>query len=93
MLLIPLGENAVKHGTGMIDKPEILISIDSEEKNLKFTVKNKYNPESEEKKDATHGIGLQNVKRRLELLYPGKYSLNINKENNWFSIELNLLGE
>jgi two-component system LytT family sensor kinase len=93
MLLIPFVENAFKHGTGMIDKPEILISIDSEEKNLKFTVKNKYNPESEEKKDATHGIGLQNVKRRLELLYPGKYSLNINKENNWFSIELNLLGE
>jgi two-component system LytT family sensor kinase len=93
MLLIPFVENAFKHGTGMIEKPEIFIVIDNQKNKLKFSVKNKYNPQSQEKKDATHGIGLQNVKRRLELLYPGKYSLNIMTEQNWFSVELNVIGE
>lgn len=93
MLLIPFVENAFKHGTGMIMNPEIHIIISNEKNQLTFIVKNKFAPNAKEEKDPTSGIGLQNVKRRLELLYPGKYSLDIHPDKEWFEIKLKLEGE
>ncbi len=93
MLLIPFVENAFKHGTGMILQPEIDIHLSNEGNSLNFVVKNKFAGDVKEEKDATSGIGLQNVKRRLELLYPGKYSLKIVQEKEWFEVKLKLEGE
>ena len=93
MLLIPFVENAFKHGTGMILQPEIHIHLSNEGSKLNFAVKNKFTPNVKEEKDTTSGIGLQNVKRRLELLYPGKYSLKIDQEKEWFEVKLKLEGE
>jgi len=93
MLLIPFVENAFKHGTGMILNPEIHIHLSNGGKQLNFVIKNKFTPNVKEEKDATSGIGLQNVKRRLELLYPGKYSLDITQEKEWFEVNLKLEGE
>jgi LytS/YehU family sensor histidine kinase len=57
---------------------------------IDFRVKNKFNSENEETKDRTSGIGLQNVIRRLNLLYDQKHILSINRENGWFSVSLQI---
>jgi LytS/YehU family sensor histidine kinase len=44
----------------------------------------------ESTKDEAHGIGLTNVKRRLELLYPSKHSLAINEQGNIYSVNLQI---
>ena len=90
MLLIPFVENAFKHGTGMIENAEISISLTAFNDQLQFSVKNKYDPSSTEIKDAAGGIGLANVKRRLALLYAGKYNLQISTEKSIFSVTLQI---
>ena len=92
MLLIPFVENAFKHGTGMIESGQITVSLRADKNILDFRVRNKYDPSSTEIKDKTSGIGLTNVKRRLNLLYGNKHSLLITQRDNWFtaSLQLNL---
>jgi len=90
MLLIPFVENAFKHGTGMIEDAQIDIDLEAEKNVLQFTVSNKYNPASAEIKDKTSGIGLTNVKRRLNLLYGKNHSLVINTNDNWFVASLKI---
>lgn len=90
MLLIPFVENAFKHGTGMVEDAEIDIELKAEKDILQFSVKNRYNPASKEIRDKTSGIGLTNVKRRLNLLYANRQALVVTKENNWFNIDLHI---
>ncbi|MCB0689583.1 MAG: histidine kinase [Saprospiraceae bacterium] len=87
MLLIPFVENAFKHGVGLIENPSIQIKILVDENKLDFQVQNKIN-DADESKDRDSGIGLKNVNRRLELLYPGSHQLNIIRRDNWFIISL-----
>jgi sensor histidine kinase YesM len=90
MLLIPFVENAFKHGTGMIEDAQITIQLKTEKDKLCFNVQNKYDPLSIEIKDKTSGIGLTNVKRRLNLLYGNKHNLLITQKDNWFAVSLQL---
>lgn len=90
MLLIPFVENAFKHGTGMIENAEINIDLKAHENMLYFTVSNKYNAESVEIKDKSSGIGLVNVQRRLNLLYPLQHNLLITKKENVFLVTLQI---
>jgi two-component system, LytTR family, sensor kinase len=90
MLLIPFVENAFKHGTGLIQDARIDIELRAKQGLLQFSVMNRYNAEYEEVKDKTSGIGLTNVKRRLNLLYKDKYQLLINKKDGWFVVSLQL---
>ena len=92
MLLIPFVENAFKHGTGMIEMPQIDIELSAEKNKLCFVVRNKYSNQPGEIKDKTSGIGLTNVKRRLNLLYGQNHALSITKDDKWFitSLQLNL---
>lgn len=89
MLLIPFVENAFKHGNGMQAHPEIDIKLEVLNNDLNFVVRNRFE-ETTAIKDKTSGIGLANVRRRLELLYPGKHRLSINKNEGWFTIHLHL---
>ena len=89
MLLIPFVENAFKHGTGLIKNPEIEIELKAENDQLYFVVKNRF-IQTETTKDKTSGIGLANVKRRLELLYGNCHHLAINKTDGWFIVSLQL---
>lgn len=89
MLLIPFVENAFKHGVGLVQDPVILIVLTVVDNQLEFSVKNKYKS-SDTVKDKTSGIGLANVKRRLELLYGKNYQLNIDQTDEWFSVDLKL---
>jgi two-component system LytT family sensor kinase len=88
--LIPFVENAFKHGTGLIENAEIDIELKAKNDILYFTVRNKYNPQSEGQKDKTSGIGLSNVERRLNLLYAKNHSLLITKKDGWFTVSLQL---
>ena len=90
MLLIPFVENAFKHGTGMIQDAVIHIKLSMENGQLEFTVQNKYDPAATDVKDKTSGIGLSNVKRRLNLLYGNKHKLLIGQANNLFTVSLQI---
>jgi two-component system, LytTR family, sensor kinase len=89
MLLIPFVENAFKHGNGQLTHPDLEIHLKVNASQLDFIVKNRFE-ESTSIKDKTPGIGLLNVKRRLELLYPRKHKLIIDKNGSWFTINLHL---
>ncbi len=90
MLLIPFVENAFKHGVGLIEDAVIDIYLNSSQTALFFQVRNKYNADFGEEKDPASGIGLKNVRRRLELLYPNAHQLNVKQENGWFEVDLSL---
>ena len=90
MLLIPFVENAFKHGTGFIENPHIDIELKATNNILYFRVSNKYDPASQQVKDKASGIGLANVRRRLDLLHRGKYKLDITKENSVFTVSLQI---
>lgn len=89
MLLIPFVENAFKHGTGLVMNPAINIDLVSDDQMLNFTVRNKFS-QATQAKDPSSGIGIQNVRRRLDLLYKDKYVLNLTQEDLWFKVELKL---
>ncbi|HEY3403286.1 MAG TPA: histidine kinase [Ohtaekwangia sp.] len=94
MLLVPFVENAFKHGVGLIENPVIIILLEATSYQISFTVKNKFSASSNEVKDASSGIGLQNVKRRLDLLYKDLYTFNTyTTDDNWFVSELKIIPE
>ena len=88
MLLIPFIENAFKHGTSVLKNPEIHISIEEKQGTLLLKVKNKFATTIRDNKN--NGIGLTNVGRRLELLYPNKYTLNLSVDKDWYSVYLSI---
>jgi LytS/YehU family sensor histidine kinase len=90
LLLVPLIENCFKHGTSnVLDQPWINIQADLKENILNIKLINS-KPNHVESVKAHHGIGLSNVRKRLELLYPGKYDLKILPEANLFVVALKL---
>lgn len=90
MLLIPFVENAFKHGVGMVQDPVIDIKLLITAGGLTLSVQNKTTPDIAIQGGVGSGIGLKNVTRRLELLYPEKHQLTIKNENGWFSVLLSL---
>lgn len=90
MILIPFVENAFKHGVGLVNEPVIDIQARMVGNGFRFSVKNKIGMETASEKDESSGIGLKNVTRRLELLYPDSHQLTIRDDDGWFSVELQL---
>lgn len=89
LLFLPLVENAFKFIGGdyqMLVEARVLNDY------ITFRVENSI-PVIAQNKVKAGGIGLENLKRRLELLYPGKYSLKLEKEENRFKAELMLAYE
>ena len=91
MLLIPFVENAFKHGIGLISDPTIRINLTLDDHQLQFSVYNKFNKTLTETKDVGSGIGIQNVRRRLDLLYRDLYTLTIVEKELWFMVDLKLI--
>jgi LytS/YehU family sensor histidine kinase len=73
-------ENAFKHGILNDPAHPVTIHLQASNDRIDFTVRNKYN---NSQKDKTPGIGLTNVKRRLELLYPGRHHLQITEGTDY----------
>lgn len=89
LILISFVENAFKHGLATDKDNPIHINISIFEDKMLFTIKNKKNKAN---KDQTGGIGMVNVKRRLDLTYPQKYRLTVeNRADDYYSeLYLNL---
>ena len=88
LLLIAFIENAFKHGVANDAASAIKLLINVEDTRLYFYIQNKKHNNN---RDAAGGIGLSNVKRRLNLLYPGKYNLEIRDELDTYTCELSLV--
>lgn len=93
LLLIPFVENAFKHGVS--DETEnVWVTIDIKVKDGWLGVKVENSHAAGERRDsqnaATGGIGLQNVRRRLALLYPDTHKLTLTKEPEYYSVDLKI---
>ncbi len=94
MLFLPYIENAFKHGTSVNEQSEILIAISQNENTLMLHVKNDIIANKSVAPEEYGGIGLENTRRRLDLLYPGKYQLSFSESptskeyNVYLSIDL-----
>ncbi len=83
-------ENAFKHSTsGLSSGLYIDISLQMNDNQLAFRCVNNF-AEQTNTENLDHGIGLDNVKNRLELLCPNQYNLDIRTEDQWFIVELKL---
>ncbi|CAM3785873.1 histidine kinase [Pontibacter korlensis] len=91
MLLIPFVENAFKHGISLKQKSWIRISLHCDQNKLYFDVYNSTHKklENDPEKDKS-GVGLKNVKQRLELLYPEKYELIIRETPEEYFVHLTI---
>ena len=88
LLLIPFVENSFKHGTSkMLAHPWVKLQMTIENNTLHFSVSNSRPPEAETQLKKGN-IGLKNVKKRLELLYPGTHELNIVSKPESFFVYL-----
>jgi len=90
LLLIPFVENAFKHLSHHGAKSnEVNITLNKQNNLLQFAVTNTTEPKlNGNTVKAPGGIGLKNVKRRLELLYPNKHTLTIDDSNGMFNVAL-----
>ena len=89
LIFISLIENAFKHGVSANKSSTIQINITSHEKTVLFTIENDNFPKKTEDKSGS-GIGLNNIKKRLELLYPNKHSFKTFVKNNRFIAQLEI---
>lgn len=91
MLLIPFVENAFKHGISFREPSYITITLEARNNSLYFDVSNSKHVkmENDPEKDKS-GIGLTNVKQRLQLLYPAKHELVIRETKKDFFVHLTL---
>lgn len=90
LLFIPFIENAFKHGCNrQLNHSFIKIIFDFEKQGvLKFSIENTKEDKEYIKDKKYSGIGIENVKKRLTLLYPEKHSLKISDNQNIFKVEL-----
>jgi two-component system, LytTR family, sensor kinase len=90
MLFVPLIENAYKHSSTKEGENIINISVEINETILIFRVNNEFENSPKTNSNSTNGIGLNLVKRRLEIIYPERNRFNLSQNNNRFNVELKL---
>jgi len=90
MLLIPFVENAFKHGISYIGDSGIDIIMKVTNKELNFSVENSIIRRGNETIPSETGVGLKNVLRRLELLYPGRHEISINDHDLKYKVLLKI---
>jgi sensor histidine kinase YesM len=90
LIFIPFIENAFKHGISYREKSFIDISLEASQEFIRFRCANSLIKAREEIEPGHSGIGLENVTKRLNLLFPGKHDLKINKSDKEFEVLLQI---
>lgn len=90
LIFIPFIENAFKHGISYREKSFIDISMTAAKESVTFRCANSLIKANEDNESGRSGIGLENVTKRLNLLFPGKHEIKINKSDNEFEILLRI---
>jgi len=91
LLFIPFIENAFKHGISYREKSFIKVEMNTSDNKINFVCENSVAKEKAEKRDENHsGIGLENVKKRLNLLFAGKHDLKIDSTEEVFTVSLEI---
>ncbi len=91
MLLIPLVENAFKHGISLKEKSWIKIDLECNEKNILFGVRNSMHDKiNNDPENERSGIGLKNVLERLKLIYGGRFDISVNGDGKEFFVQLSI---
>lgn len=86
LMMLPFIENAFKHGTSeQIEQSWLSVDISVKGNRLKAKIANSKNECTATQRS---GIGIANVKKRLELIYPGNYELKLNDEGRFFVVAL-----
>jgi len=89
LLFISLIENAFKHGVSASKESNILLNMTFHKKNILFTIENDNFPKKTDDKSGS-GIGLKNLEKRLQLLYPNKYGFETQVKDNRFLATLKI---
>lgn len=95
MLLLPIVENAFKHGISYKEKSFVIIKLSAKDQDIEFVVENSKpanKPDLGNDLDGKNsGIGLENIKKRLQLLYPGTHEFVMHECENKYVVQLKLL--
>ncbi|MDF9831314.1 histidine kinase [Parabacteroides sp. PF5-6] len=90
LLFISLIENAFKHGVSNSKPSSIRIEIHQNEEEVVCLIENSYFPKDMERDKSGSGIGLPNLRKRLDLLYPGKHELHCGREGENYRAYLSI---
>ena len=90
LLLVIFVENAFKHGISYRTKSFVEISLQPHGDRLLFSCRNS-RPEIKHDENMKGGVGLSNVRRRLDLLFPGNYTLDIKEQEDTYTVCLDIL--
>jgi len=94
LLFIPFVENSFKHGCSkMLAHAMIKLSISIDGDSVSFHLINNKPPMADVHQNDKHGIGLHNVQRRLELIYPGNHTFKVESTDHLFSVSLKVILE
>ncbi len=89
LLLIHFVENAFKHGVNaQFGQSYVAMRLKTDEKGLQFSIENNKPVNGAKIENQKGGIGLENIKKRLELIYPGKYDLHISSGEATYRVDL-----
>lgn len=89
LLLVIFVENAFKHGISYRTKSFVEISLQPHGDRLLFSCRNS-RPEIKHDENMKGGVGLSNVRRRLDLLFPGNYTLDIKEQEDTYTVYLDI---
>lgn len=90
LLFLPFIENAFKFVSQPAAMPAIRIHMDASEEEVKLQCENYFNPNAKKDPEKRTGIGLANARRRLELLYPNAFDLQVASKGNLFLVNLSI---
>ncbi len=90
LILVPFVENAFKHGISLNLKSFINIDLKIEKHKIICKIENSNHSKGDKKEESHSGIGLENVKKRMALIYPNSHKLNILEKVDSFLVELEI---
>lgn len=91
LLLLTFLENAFKHGVSQeVDQAQIAIRLSTNQEAIDFSIRNTLPTYTGQSANDRKGIGLENIRKQLNLLYPGRHQLNVERKKDYFQVSLHL---